>query len=365
MKKKFKVLLGVVIIVIIAAVAFIQGSSGLQANLLEVKPGEIARSFKEEGTVIAGGEYPVYTVYGGRITDLPVAEGEQVEKGELLASFDSTELTYQLEQLKGQLKSIQAQQELEKARISPEKMKELYEAGAISQKEYEDAVNTVNSQYYPGQTEALTAQIEMVQYQIDQSSVYAPAAGVIAQLDVKQGIVTVPGQQVMTIISPDDYQVEVYVLTQDIAKITPGMQVELIQDNKDEDLVFPGIVEKIAPAAVEKTSALGLTEQRIKVTVLPDVPESLQLLPGFALDVQFTTQKQKDRLVIPKTALFPYQDGDALWVVEEGKARLKRVKCGFENDREVVIEDGLESGDLVILNPQLEGLKEGKRIKVE
>ena len=63
-----------------------------------------------------------------------------------------------------------------------------------------------------------------------------------------------------------------------------------------------------------------------------------------------------------KRLLFPYGEGDALWVVRNGKAEVQAVETGFENDREVVITEGLQEGDLVVLNPQLEGLKEGKKI---
>jgi HlyD family secretion protein len=51
-----------------------------------------------------------------------------------------------------------------------------------------------------------------------------------------------------------------------------------------------------------------------------------------------------------------------LWKVIDGKAVIQPVETGFENDSHVVITKGLAPGDLIILNPQLEGLKEGKKI---
>jgi HlyD family secretion protein len=80
------------------------------------------------------------------------------------------------------------------------------------------------------------------------------------------------------------------------------------------------------------------------------------------LDIQFTTQTKEDCFIVPKTALFPYQEGDALWVVRNNKAEVQKVTKSLENDREVVITKGLNIGDQVILNPQLEGLKEGIKI---
>jgi len=50
--------------------------------------------------------------------------------------------------------------------------------------------------------------------------------------------------------------------------------------------------------------------------------------------------------------------------VKDGKAVIQPVKKGFENDRDVAIMEGLVEGDLVILNPKMTGLAEGKRIKI-
>lgn len=211
--------------------------------------------------------------------------------------------------------------------------------------------------------ESLNAQAASVQYKIDESSIHAPVQGIVAGLDVQEGMVVVPGQRIMTIVPRGEYLIKVYVLTEDAAKIKPGMEVELVLDNKEKEIVFPGRVEELAPSAIEKTSALGLIEQRIKVTVRAAFPPELDLRPGYALDVHFTTQKQLNKLVVPKTAVFPYEGGDAVWVARENRARIQPVSLGLENDREVAIEEGLQPGELIILNPQLEGLAAGKKIR--
>jgi HlyD family secretion protein len=362
MKKKWKLLLGLLIIVAIVAIVLQQYSQGIEARIVEIQPRTFSKAFKEEGKVISNDEYKIYTASGGKIVELPVKEGQSVEQGTLLLTFDNSELNFQLQQLQAQLKSIIAQYELEKSQISLDKMKELYEAGAISQKEYKDAWNTVNSQYYPGQIDALKAQIDMLQYKLDESKVCAPIDGIVSGLELKKGMIAMAGEHLMTIIQKSDYGVETYILTEDVANISNGMKVEIIQDNKGEDIVFTGEVEEIASSAIEKTSALGLIEQRIKVTIKFDEPQNLLLRPGYALDIQFTTQTKEDCFIVPKTALFPYQEGDALWVVRNNKAEVQKVTKSLENDREVVITKGLNIGDQVILNPQLEGLKEGTKI---
>lgn len=363
MKKKAKIILGGLFLVALVLFLVFNKSNELEAKLLAVQPRTIAKTFTEEGLVKSAQEYPLYTTFGGKIIDLRMQEGQQVQQGELLLTFDTTELRFELQQLQGQLKSVQAEQELEISKLDLAKLKQLYEIGAISQKEYEDALHTANSNYYPGQIEALRAQIESLQYKLKQSSVYAPASGIISQLDLKEGMVLASGAPLCTIYQKETYLVEGYVLTEDAIHIHPDMEVKLIQDNKEQDIRFKGLVQKIAPTAEEKMSALGLLEQRLKVTIEPELPESLILKPGYALDIEFTINKQEDKLVVPKTILFPYQGSEALWVVRENTAQIQPVETGFENERDIVIEKGLKTGDLVLLDPQLEGLKTGIRIK--
>ncbi len=167
----------------------------------------------------------------------------------------------------------------------------------------------------------------------------------------------------MTIFQEDAYQVEVYVLAEDVTFLEKGMEVTLIQNRKGQDITFPGIIGEISPTATKKLSPLGLEEQRVKVTVDFTSEAHNRLLPGSKLDVEFTTDKRENQLVVPQTALFPYEKGSALWVVRQGRARIQPVTEGFATNEHVVIEKGLNPGDLVILNPQLEGLKEGKKIK--
>lgn len=362
MKKKWKLVLGLLIAVVAAVTVMLQYSQGIKASIMEIEPRTFSKAFEEEGLVISNEEHNIYAIYGGKIEDLPVKEGQVVQKGDLLVSFNVNEASFQMSQLQGQLKSIKAQHELEKANISLEKMEALYQAGAISQKEYEDARNAVNSQYYPGQIEAVTAQINLLQYRINESKIYAPYEGIVSNMELKQGMVVAGGSQLMTILNNNDYKVEVYVLTEDAASILTGMKVELIQNNKEQDVVFSGEVERIAPAAIEKTSALGLIEQRIKIVIKTETPKELTLRPGYALDVRFTTKKRDNCIVVPKTALFPYEGNDAIWLVENGLAKVRQVTASLENDREVVIEQGLKTGDKVILSPQMEGLKEGAKI---
>ena len=413
MKRKWKIILGAVVAsAIIGAIVF-EALKPLQTDLLKIEKRAIADTFKEEGTVTAEVHRPVYPSHSGKVTEVPVEEGDAVKEGQVLVVLDTQDLSFQLGQLQGQLKSIkgeeqksfrepyssqlkqqellveQAERDLQTAQTNFERIKQLFDSGAVSKQEYEEAENTLKtaesnleqqqadlnllyeshkpssgtSQYFAGMKESLQAQIESVKHQIDQSAITSPVDGIVSDLQVKEGTMVSSAAPVTTVFQKGSFRVEVFVLTEDVPKLEEGMPVDLIQDISGTDHRFEGRIERIAPSAVIKLSSLGLEEQRVKVTVTPQPSEEIDLRPGYAVDVEFTTGRQDGKLVVPKTALFPYEEGDALWVIRGGKAEIQPVTTGFENDREVAVEKGLRVGDSVVLNPQLDGLKEGKRVK--
>lgn len=412
MQRKWKIIFGGTLAVIVLVAVALQAFQGLEAELLEVHPRDIANTFKEEGKVISKVNLPIHALYGGKIIELHVEEGQQVKEGDILAVLSQEELSFQLRQLEGQLRSLQgeeektileplepalknqellveqARQDLETAKANLTRIEKLYATGGASKIAYEEALNAVKSaeinlemqeetlsllqktyspaggtnEFYRGRKEALQAQIELLQYQLEACTVTAPVEGKVANLTARVGDLPTPGVPIMNIFQEGNYEIEVYLLADDVPGIAAGMEVALILEASAPETIHSGTVKNIAPTAVETVSALGLAEQRVKVLVEPATSSAGDLFPGYKLDVEFTIDKRENELVVPKTTLFPYGEGDALWVVRNGKAEIQTVKTGFENDREVVIAEGLQERDLVVLNPQLEGLKEGKKI---
>ncbi|MEW9668180.1 efflux RND transporter periplasmic adaptor subunit [Ammoniphilus sp. 3BR4] len=231
-------------------------------------------------------------------------------------------------------------------------------------KEISQGSKAGSKQYYQGLIESVDAQIQHFDYLIKGRKVISPIQGIVKEVGVEEGAMVTAQSPLLTLTSQNDLEVIVYLLTEDVISVREGMKVQLIQKRKNGDYAFGGTVKAIAPAAEEKISALGLTQQKVKVTITPD-DRAPELRSGYALDVLFTTLEQTDKLAVPKAALFPYNEkGNALWVIREGKAVIQEVKKGMENDELAVIEKGLNAGERVIKNPQLEGLEQGKRILI-
>lgn len=379
MKRKWKIIIGAAVAVLVIGIIVFNSSRGLEANLLEIKPGPIAKTFEEDGEVVSEMQREIYSSFNGKIEDLFVVEGQLVNKGDLLARVDDTELKLQLEGLRAQhasgslsiLSVEQARIQLEAAEKDYERINQLYEEGAVTQKELEMAENQLEAaqsslqrqqSYSDESKDAIGSQIALIQKHINQCKITSPLSGIVSNLAIKEGQVVGAAMPMMTVFKDGVYEVETYVLTDNIGYVAEGAEVKLVLEKDSGDVHFSGEVTEVAPSAIDAVSPLGLQEKRVKVTIKPETIQQTDLRPGYEVKVTFIADGHDNKLVVPKTALFPLGDGEALWVVRGGRAYVQSVKTGFDSGKDIVVDEGLDEGDLVILTPQLKGLKEGKKI---
>ncbi len=413
MKKKWKIIFGAILSVALIAVIFLFLFEGEEVEVIEVKAGDISRSFTEDGVIESPDERKIHSMVNSKIEELKVSKGERVEKGDLIAVLDDSELDYRIRELQANLMRIEGESrkleqepgeaELERMELNIElaeddkasakdnyqRTKKLYEEGFVSEQAYEEAEKFVNEARYnvdlqkksvevlresyeppPGseqiisaQRNAINSQIEFLKHQKkNYYQIKAPRGGVVTDLTAKEGEVINPQTPLLRIFHPGDYQLKVEVLTKDTYDIYEGMEVNLTLAKNEGDRKFTGEIKEIAPYAREDVSPLGLEEERVEVTIIPDTPEDLYIAPGYKLDVEFVTEKKLDQLVVPNTAVFDYEGVKAVFVVDDDRAKIKEVSTGLDTREDIVITSGINIGDLVIINPEREGIVEDDRI---
>jgi HlyD family secretion protein len=131
-------------------------------------------------------------------------------------------------------------------------------------------------------------------------------------------------------------------------------------------------VAQIYPQGFQKTSSLGVEQQRVKVIVrfANGVLESLgkqnrRLGIDYRLRARILTNKSENTLTIPRSAVFRNADGGwQAFVVRGDVARLADLKVGLMNDLNVEVLSGVELGDRVIVAPE-SNLKNGANVQVK
>ena len=126
-----------------------------------------------------------------------------------------------------------------------------------------------------------------------------------------------------------------------------------------------GRVRLIEPAAFTKVSALGVEEQRLNVVIDFASPHDQwqNLGDSYRIDARIVVTELERALTVPVGALFRRDDGWAVFVLADGRARLRSIVLGPRNSLQGVVERGLESGETVVVYPG-DAVKDGARVKV-
>ncbi len=349
-----------------------------------------------------------HDLYDSLLADISADVGDRVKKDDILLTLDTTDLEFQLKAAqagiaasKAQLESTelknyankikQAEAAVNQAKImydsdkrNFENAKGLYESQALSKDEYEKArdmcdvalaaLNTANLQLadikkgspdylknsYMAQFEQAETRRDTIANSIKKQEVRSPADGTIIERLVDENLPAVPQMAAFIIEDTDRLEIEANVLSDDINKVQIGNEVE-ISGKPLGDEILKGKVTKIAPVAKAEMSSLGVSQNRVSVTIEINGDTSL-LKPGFSVDAKIITANRKDILIVPDSSVFDYEGKSTIFVVENGKTRLRSVEKGIESDDLIEILGGLKEGEMILSKPD-NSIKEGMRIK--
>lgn len=170
------------------------------------------------------------------------------------------------------------------------------------------------------------------------------------------------GDILLEVGDPTILEVEVDVLSADAVKIKPGMKV--LFDRWGGEAPLEGIVRIIEPVGFTKVSALGVEEQR--VLVISDITSPAEqwkrVGDGYRVEARFILWHEDDVLQIPASSLFRYQQGWAVFVVENNHAKRRVVKVGQRNGLVAQILEGISEGESVVNHPS-DDVEDGRRVK--
>jgi HlyD family secretion protein len=190
----------------------------------------------------------------------------------------------------------------------------------------------------------------------------SPVDGRVLKVLQESAGVVAAGHLLLEVGDPRQLEVEVEVLSRDAVRIEPGGRVLFERWGGGEEL--EGVVRTVEPTGFTKISALGVEEQRVLVIAdISSPPEAWQRLgDGYRVEAGFIVWEREDALTVPASALFRRDDGWAVFVVEDGRARLRPVSPGQGSGLLTEITAGLSSGEVVIVHPG-EGVDDGVRVE--
>jgi HlyD family secretion protein len=191
----------------------------------------------------------------------------------------------------------------------------------------------------------------------------APVDGVVLKRFRESSTVVAPGEPLLEIGDPDQIEIVADLLSTDAVRVPPGAAVLIEQWGGGHAL--SGRVRRVEPSGFMKVSALGVEEQRVNVIIDFDDPAaaSRALGDGYRVEVRIVIWQDANALMAPSGCLFRQGDAWAVFVVDEGVARLQPVELGRRNQSAGQILGGVSAGQTLILHPP-DTLTDGMRVTV-
>lgn len=224
----------------------------------------------------------------------------------------------------------------------------------IAQLEYARILDSVDdNEYqrgvYQAQIKQAESEIELVCDDLEKTEIKSPVNGIVLEKYIEDEQVLTAGMQLLKIGDLDSIEIESDILSEEVGLIHPGDRVEIAgKAVRNEEI--EGRVKRIYPSGFKKISALGIEQQRVKVIIDFD-NSKLALRPYVSVDVRVIVDEHADVMTVPEQAAFKNSDEWSVFVIEDGRLRLRKVEVGLRNDVVMEIAKGLKMDDVVVSEP--------------
>ena len=188
----------------------------------------------------------------------------------------------------------------------------------------------------------------------------APATGRVLKIIQESEAVVQVGTPLLEIGDPLDLEVVADLLSTDAVGINPGAPVRI---DGWGGAPIKARVTRVDPAGFLKVSALGIEEQRVRVTIdFVDEPKSWSTLGhDYRVTVHVSVWTSDNVLTVPLGALFRKGNDWAVYSVVGGRARTAVVKIGHRNAQTAEVLSGLVGGDRVVVHAS-DRVREGSAV---
>jgi HlyD family secretion protein len=354
-----------------------------------VRTGPLVDTLVTNGKVEPVSFAEVRAVRGGALLRLPVAKGQTVAAGAVVAELENAEFAIAIEaagarvaQIENELQALQgggraadladidgqlARLQLDGRQLEKElaALRRLVEKQAATRQEVtaiEDRLAAVAAQrgalsarraaLFPaadrGAMEArlreARAAMEAARARSAQATLRAPVGGVVYDLELRPGAYLNPGDLVARLGRTAELLVRVYVDEPELGRVGPGLPAVITWDAMPERR-WEGRVEKMPSQIV----ALG-TRQVGEVSLRIDNADLL-LPPGANINAAIRSREATGALIVPKEALRREDGVPGVFVLVDGnRVAWRAVKTGVTNITHAQIVEGLTAGDRVLLS---------------
>lgn len=385
----------VIALIIARKQGVIGGSSAEEVEVSKVERVDIVETVIASGKIQPEVEVKISSEVSGEIIELPIMEGDEVKKGDLLIRINPDIYQAAVNRTRAAMNSASSnlatsRAQFREAQKNYERNKKLHEQNVISdaewdaaQRMYDVARLTVENARF--QLESARASYKEASDNLKRTTIYAPNDGTVSVLNSEigervVGTAQMAGTEIARIADLENMEVLVEVNENDIIRVERN-DTAIIEVDAFLGEEFRGVVTEIANSAqLQGVGADQVTNFEVKVRVLKESYQHLvkqgeksPFRPGMTASVEIITNRKEDILGIPIEAVTTRQDTttdaksykvksqknaavsdesfEVVFVFNGGEADLQVVSTGIQDEQNIEITSGLEEGQEVISGP--------------
>lgn len=285
-----------------------------------VQPQQIANSIFATGTLLPNEQVELRSEASGRIIALYFEEGNAVNKGQLLVKINDADYQAQLKKAKVALQF---------AKDVEQRQQKLLAIAAISQEDYDKAVNDLNKS---------EADVELLKALIDKTEIRAPFSGLVGLRKISNGEFVNSSTLIATLQQIDPLKIEFAVPEKYASQLKKGESVSFTVEGNDS--IYTAQLYAIDNSINTNTRSIIVRGRTAN--------GKLQLKAGAFAKVQLNLDEATNALMIPADVLIPGMSGQKVYVMLNGIALSRVVETGIRNENDIQIISGIAAGDTII-----------------
>ena len=341
----------------------------------KAKKGSFSKKVDATGEIFATELIDVGAQVSGQIKKLYVKLGDQVKKGDMIASIDSSTQQNSIDNKEAQLAIYKAQLESAKVALNIAKTQfdrenALFTKNATSKQEFESAKNTYSAN--SAKIKELEAQIKQTNIELSTAKINlgytkitAPRDGTVVSVQVEEGQTVNANQTTPTIVNIADLsrvKMKMQIAEGDITKIKVGTPVEysiLSEPTKK----FQTTVSSIDPGLTtlsdgsygsSSSSKSSYSSSSSSSSAVYYYAQSIVDNKDGILRIGMTTQNEllianvEDAIIVPSIGIKKDENGTFVYVLKDGKPVKTAVKTGIKDNLDTQIISGINENDEII-----------------
>jgi len=314
---------------------------------------QVAQTRDFVGRVNAIGRVEVQARVKGYLEAVLFKEGDLVKEGDHLYHIEKGEYQAAVEQAQGALERSKAAKSLTAIQLA--RAEDLLAKSAGTAVARDQAL--AEDQRSAGDVMSDQAKLDNANRNLGYTDIVSPITGKISKTNVTAGNVVGPESGDLTlIVSQDPMYVTFPVSQRDFLTLRVNPKDLKVKIRFADGTTY----NQVGTINFVDVSVDRATDTVLVRATMPN-PGGV-LIDGELVTVVLETEKPQEKVMVPQAALIADQEGTYVFVVEDGKAAIRRIKPGGEIGPDVIVNDGLKGGEQVIVEG-LQSIRPGQPVK--